>query len=93
MPSFVDMLKKRKPKDVDLDEIVRPESAGLLLTEKPEEKPEEVLRGAKFKIKLITPTAFGTQIDFAKKYPEEEIEKVLTGFNIKIKDKSVFIVA
>ena len=55
-------------------------------------KPEEILRGAGFKIKLVTPTSFGTQIDFAKIYPKEEIEEILKDFTIKIKAKSVFIV-
>lgn len=54
--------------------------------------PERILRDAGFKIKLVTPTAFGTQIDFAKKYQNEEVEKVLKDFNIKIKNNSVFII-
>jgi hypothetical protein len=54
--------------------------------------PEQILRSADFKIKLITPTSFGTQIDFAKKYNDSEIKDLLKDFNIKIKDKSVFIV-
>ena len=57
-----------------------------------EKTPEEILRGAGFKIRLITKTAFGTQIDLAKSYDEEEISKILSGFNIKIKDKSIFVV-
>ena len=57
-----------------------------------EQTPEELLRGAGFKIKLITPTSFGTQIDFAKQYDHKDIEKVLKDFSIKIKGKSVFIV-
>jgi hypothetical protein len=55
-------------------------------------KPEELLRGAGFKIRLVTPTSFGTQIDLAKSYNPDEITKVLIGFNLKFKDKSVFIV-
>jgi len=55
-------------------------------------KPEELLRKGGFKIKLITPTSFGTQIEFAKTYPKEELEDVLKDFNIKIKNKSVFII-
>ena len=54
--------------------------------------PEEILRSKDFKIKLVTGTAFGTQIEFAKKYPDEELQKVLKDFKIKIKNKSVFIV-
>jgi len=56
------------------------------------ENPEDILRKAGFKIKLITPTSFGTQIDFAKQYEEKDIETVLKDFQIKIKNKSVFII-
>ena len=56
------------------------------------QEPERILRGAGYKIKLITKTSFGTQIDFAKKYDEEEVKKILTDFTVKIKNKSVFIV-
>jgi len=55
-------------------------------------KPEEILRAAGFKIRLITPTSFGTQIDFAKKYDDDDIEKLLKDFTIKLKNKSLFIV-
>jgi hypothetical protein len=55
-------------------------------------KPEEILRDAGFKIKLITRTSFGVQIDFAKKYDDDDINKVLKVYSIKIKGKSVFIV-
>jgi hypothetical protein len=55
-------------------------------------KPEEILRGANKKIRLVTPTTFGTQIDFAKKYDDNEIKELLKDFTIKIKQKSVFIV-
>lgn len=55
-------------------------------------KPEELLRGAGYKIRLVTPTSFGTQIDLAKSYNPDEIRKILTGLNLKFKDKSVFIV-
>jgi hypothetical protein len=56
------------------------------------ETPEGILRGNGFKIKLITPTAFGTQIDLARKYDEEEIKKVLSNFNFKMKNQSIFII-
>ena len=56
------------------------------------QKPEDLLRDSGFKIKNLVLTSFGKQIDFAKKYSDEEIKKVLTGFNIKIKDKSIFII-
>lgn len=54
--------------------------------------PESLLRQNNFKIKIVTPTSFGVQIDFAKKYKEEEIKAVLKDYNIKIKDKAVFII-
>lgn len=56
------------------------------------QKPEDLLRTSGFKIKTIVLTAFGKQIDFAKKYSDEEIKKVLNDFNLKIKDKSIFII-
>lgn len=55
-------------------------------------RPEEILRRSGFKIRLVTPTSFGTQIDFARSYDSSDIEDVLSDFDIKIKDKSVFIV-
>lgn len=54
--------------------------------------PEEILRKAGFKIKLVAPTKFGTQIDFAKKYEEEKIKEVLSDFNVKFDNKSIFVV-
>lgn len=54
--------------------------------------PEELLRKAGFKIKLVAPTKFGTQIDFAKKYEEEKIKEVLSDFNVKFDNKSIFVV-
>lgn len=56
------------------------------------QKPEDLLRDSGFKIKSILLTSFGKQIDFAKKYSDEEIKKVLFEFKIKIKDKSIFII-
>lgn len=56
------------------------------------QKPEEILRGANIKIRMITPTAFGTQIDLAKNYEDEHIKEVLKDFTVKIKGKSIFIV-
>ena len=72
--------------------VSRPEKRDVLITEKEKAKAEDVLRSAGYKIKLVTPTAFGTQIDFAKKYDDAEIKETLADYNIKIKDKSVFIV-
>jgi len=91
--SFLDVLKdSRKVKEIhsDAEAVVRESKSRI--TEAEKKKPEEILRGAGFKIKLITATSFGTQIDFAKQYSPEDIEKTLTDFSIKIKGKSVFIV-
>ena len=56
------------------------------------QSPEDLLRAAGFKIKLVTSTSFGTQIDLAKHYDPVEITDVLTEFKIKIKGQSIFIV-
>lgn len=87
--SFMDVLKRER---VQKAPAQIQEQVNALVEAKETKKPEEVLRGAGLKIKLITPTSFGTQIDFAKQYDPKEIENVLTGFNIKLKNKSVFIV-
>jgi len=52
----------------------------------------EILRDNGFKLKLVTPTLFGIQIDFAKHYDEEELTVVLKDFTLKFKNKSVFII-
>lgn len=52
----------------------------------------DVLRDNGYKIKLITPTSFGTQIDFARKYDEDELSDILKDVNYRIKGKSLFIV-
>lgn len=89
--SFVDLLKNDQPKaKIDQPKATLVETETRLGEEA--QKPEEVLRGAGYKIKLVTPTSFGTQIDFAKSYDPEAIKKVLKDFSIKIKGKSVFIV-
>jgi hypothetical protein len=96
---FMEMLKsKNNAKTVNtskegtrkIEEAVQTNSVGQLIEK--EKKPEEILRRAGFKIKLVNMTAFGTQIDFAKKYDETELKDVLKDFKIKIKDKSLFIV-
>jgi len=56
------------------------------------ESPKDLLRAAGFKIKTVTPTSFGVEIEFATKYTDEDIQDVLADFNIKLKGKSVFIV-
>lgn len=54
--------------------------------------PEDLLRANGLKIKLVTPTAFGIQVDFFKKYDEELVKNILKDYNIKLKNKSIFIV-
>lgn len=56
------------------------------------QSPEDLLRAAGFKIKLVTSTSFGTQIDLAKHYDPVKITDVLNEFKIKIKGQSIFIV-
>ena len=88
--AFVDMLKSKVNENVKaIPESVKDNS---IATIEEAQKPEEILRGAGYKIRLVTPTSFGTQIDFAKLYNPSEITKILKDFQIKIKDKSVFIV-
>lgn len=57
----------------------------------PTQDPSSVLRQAGFKIKLVIKTAFGTQIDLAKKYNENAVIGAMSGFNIRIKGQSVFV--
>jgi len=57
-----------------------------------QESPKDLLRASGFKIKTVTPTSFGVEIEFATKYQDLDIEEVLQDFNIKLKGRSVFIV-
>lgn len=57
----------------------------------PTQDPSSVLRQAGFKIKLVIKTAFGTQIDLAKKYNVNDVIGAMSGFNIRIKGQSVFV--
>lgn len=94
MMKFTDILKSNiigNTSDVTSSNNTDNTNISINLLEK-KEKPEDILRKAKFKIKLITPTSFGVQIDFAKKYKDEDIENLLKDFTIKLKNKSVFIV-
>jgi hypothetical protein len=88
--NFINVLKGEHIRKVVAK--VQTETKEIIVEAKETKKPEEILRGAGFKIKLITPTSFGTQIDFAKQYDPESIKNVLNSFNIKIKGNSVFIV-
>jgi hypothetical protein len=82
---FQDLLTEKKILKID---VIEPKELPVL----EDSKAEDVLRDAGYKIKLVTPTSFGIQIDLAKKYEDEELEDILSDFTIKIKNKSVFIV-
>jgi hypothetical protein len=75
---------------MDLVQVKLPHE--LKIHEAQGKKPEELLRTKGFKIKLVTPTSFGTQIELSKQYEDDEIKELLKDFTIKIKGKSVFIV-
>lgn len=74
----------------DIEEIDQLNEHIIELKEK--QDPSEILRSNGFKIKLVTRTSFGTQVDLAKKYNPDDVSKALEGFNIKIKGQSIFIV-
>jgi hypothetical protein len=88
--SFIELLndtKDSKPNNIVEDVVYH------VIEDMNSEKPAEILRSGGFKIKLITPTSFGTQITFAKRFKESEIKKILKGFSIKFKgDKDIFII-
>jgi len=86
--SFIKMLKKDELITEAVADVKEPIQKTPL---KKEESPVDVLRRANFKIKLVTPTSFGIQVEFAKQYDDAQIEKALSNYNIKIKNKSVFI--
>ncbi len=86
--SFIEVLKQRTQK---VSKTIIAEAI-VEVNEVQQLEPEKLLRDAGFKIKLIAPTSFGTQIDFAKEYDSKEIENILKNFSIKFKNKSVFIV-
>lgn len=88
--SFINMLNDGKVQEAHKENVEISKKA--IIKEEKEKKPEEILRGAGIKIKMVTPTSFGTQIDFAKRYDEDEIKEILKNFSVKIKNKSVFIV-
>lgn len=74
-------------------EQVAPEVKPEIIQEKVKlDKPEDILRGAGYKIKLITPTSFGTQIDLFIVPQEDEIKELLKNFDVKVKGKSIFVI-
>jgi len=90
---FINMLKDKETVNKLTERLIKSVEIGK--TDKFVDEslsPETLLRDAGKKIKLVTPTSFGTQIEFAKKYLDDEIEILLRGFNYKIKGKSVFII-
>lgn len=92
--SFVKMLNEtNKLNDKVITETIKAGKEIITEAKTEEENPTDVLRRNNFKIKLVTPISFGIQVDFAKQYDDEDITKALQGFNIKIKNKSVFIVS
>lgn len=94
--TFLNMLTTESKKVNEHSEIVNHSQKNISpeqnLGETELKKPEEILRNSGYKIKLITPTIFGTQIDFAKKYDSEDLENLLSTFKIKIKGNSIFII-
>lgn len=91
---FTDLLKKAYSINNNIinDSFNIEEAEQKMNKEQNNKLPEELLRSFGYKIKLVIPTSFGVQIDFAKKYEEKDIKNILKDYNIKIKDKSVFIV-
>lgn len=93
MAGFVDAFKvMTREKTITNGEDTNCVSPSGVLTLIESKSAEDILRSAGYKIKLITPTAFGTQIDLAKQYSEDEINDVLSDFEIRVKGKSVFVV-
>jgi hypothetical protein len=93
MSGFVEAFKVMTKENTitnDKDSTYIPSSSVLTLIES--KSAEDILRSEGYKIKLITPTSFGTQIDLAKQYSEDEINDVLSDFEIRVKGKSVFVV-
>ena len=74
-------------------EQVAPEPKPEIIQEKVKlDKPESILRDAGYKIKLMTPTSFGTQIDLFIVPQEDEIKELHKNFDIKVKGKSIFVI-
>lgn len=80
-------IAETKEADRQLDEAIQKS-----IDEKKEQTADELLRDADIKIKLVTKTSFGQQIDLAKQYDEEKIKEILKDFTIKFKGKSIFVV-
>ncbi len=89
------------PQKLDIDTVKRPQKCKKHniddckickkdLTES--KSAEDLLRAGGMKIKLVTDTKFGKQVDFAKHYEQEDIEKLLKNYTLKFDDKSVFII-
>jgi hypothetical protein len=50
-----------------------------------------LLREKGYRIKLETPTFFGTQIDLAKEYDIDQLKKDLEGFSVQIDGNKIFV--
>ena len=90
--SFKDLIKSKlleKSLESPLEEEI--DNNGNILLEK-EMSPEDILRDAGYKIKLVTKTSFGIQIDLAKSQDAGEIKKILKDFEVKIKNNSIFVI-
>ena len=89
---FVNLVKKNETNKSSAEKInITMETKESILQEE-KKKPEELLRSNGIKIRLVTPTSFGTQFDLAKIYDEDELKDLLKDYTIKIKGKSLFIV-
>ena len=55
------------------------------------EDPVDILRSNGFKIKSITPTNFGIEIQLAKSFDKKIVMDLLSSFNINIKKNFIFI--
>jgi hypothetical protein len=89
---FTDILRNDDTDSATDDHSALGTKKHRVLDEEIVQSPEDLLRAAGFKIKLVTSTSFGTQIDLAKHYDPVEITDVLSEFKIKIKGQSIFIV-
>lgn len=98
--SFLEVLKEKKSGTVnfknktEINETQEKSEELLQGTDQILENKDalELLRTNNVKVRLVTPTSFGTQIDFAKKYDKEVIQEILKDYTIKIKNKSVFVI-
>lgn len=53
--------------------------------------PIDILRSNGYKIKSVTPTNFGIEIELAKSFDKKIITDLLSDFNINIKKNFIFV--